>query len=345
MRVLIVLVNWNGWSDAIECLESLRRCEGSFDIVLCDNGSTDDSIEKIQAWCDGERVAATDGPPWKTIRDAPVLHSPTCRTVDSAATVGTAPHWLTIIPAGGNLGFAGGNNVGLRYGLTGDYDAFWLLNTDTVIDPTALRALIARVEADPTIGQCGSTVVYYADPAKTQCFGGAQYLPAKAGGRYIGYLENPDPTPAAAEVEARLDYIVGASMFVSRAFVEKVGLMSEDYFLYFEEMDWSARDRGRHRIGYAPDCRVYHKHGGSTGGSSANTKPSKTLLIYSGVNRIFFTRRFYKPYLPLVMAAVAVDCVKLALKGYPRSALSLLSNALAGFSQGGAALQARVSAQ
>jgi len=344
MRVLIVLVNWNGWRDSIECLEALRRCRGNFDVVLCDNGSTDGSLEQIQAWADSQLAADTQGPPWAHLLAAPILRTATYRNLAKPAATADLT-WLTLIPTGGNLGFAGGNNVGLRYGLEQDYDAFWLLNTDTVVEPDALEHLVARVQADPSIGLCGASVLYYADPSKVQCFGGSEYVPRRAAGRYIGYLQPPTPAPSPAALEGKLDYIVGASMFVTRAFVETIGLMSEDYFLYFEEMDWSARNNGRFRVTYAPESFVYHKHGGSVGGSSARSRPSRTLIIYSGVNRIFFTRRFYKQHTLTVLAAIGLDCVKLAARGHLFSAFSLMCSALKGFSQGGGAVAAEAATQ
>lgn len=345
MRVLIVLVNWNGWRDSIECLEALRRCQGDFDVVLCDNASTDGSLDKIQAWANGDVTADTGGPPWSSLASAPVLRAPTCRMLTSPTGPEEPEAWLTLIPTGGNLGFAGGNNVGLRYGLARGYEAFWLLNTDTVVEPDALEHLTATLRRDPTVGLCGASVLYYADPGKVQCFGGSEYLPRRAAGRYLGYLEAPSPAPSPEALENRLDYIVGASMFTSRSFVETVGLMSEDYFLYFEEMDWSARNKGRFKITYAPSSVVYHKHGGSVGGSSAQATPSRTLITYSGINRIFFTRRFYRQHTAAVLAAIGLDCMKLAAKGHPAAAFGLMRSALTGFSRGGAAVAAEARAR
>src|SRR4051794_1968753 len=90
-----------------------------------------------------------------------------------------------------------------------------------------------------------------------------------------------------------MDYVAGASMFVSREFLERVGYLAEEYFLYFEEMDWTVRCAGRFRLGFAPQSVVYHKEGRSIG-SSTYSRPSRISLLYSLRNRLRFTRQ-YRP--------------------------------------------------
>jgi GT2 family glycosyltransferase len=90
-----------------------------------------------------------------------------------------------------------------------------------------------------------------------------------------------------------MNYVSGASLIVSRRFLQDVGLMCEDYFLYFEEADWAIRAKGRYSLAYAPKSIVYHKLGASIGTSSDPRKKSLVCDYYNIRNRIIFTRKFY----------------------------------------------------
>jgi GT2 family glycosyltransferase len=113
-------------------------------------------------------------------------------------------------------------------------------------------------------------------------------------------------------VEQRMDYVVGASLFVSRDFLQTVGLMEESYFLYYEELDWAVRARRRFPLAWAPDSRVYHKVGGTIGTSSHPARKSLTSDFYTLRNRIRFTRRFCPWALPTVyLGLVGACCLRL----------------------------------
>lgn len=302
MRIGVVVLNWNGWPDTLECLESLLRCRGvDGPIVVCDNASDDDSLDRIRDWAQGRLDV------W-TPRAAPLRalsHPPHPRPIPyvehdrATAERGGGPGEkdaairLVLVRTGDNLGYAGGNNVGMRYLLArGDIDAVWLLNNDTVVDPGAAEALAAEVRRDPRVGLCGSTLLYYQEPDRVQAAGGASYNAWLALPRHIGESRPLASIPAAEEVRAKLAYPTGASMLVTRAFLEEVGLMSEDYFLYFEELDWACRGAGRFQVGYAPESRVYHREGRSTGTDGPERK-SAMADYYFLRNRLRVTRRHY----------------------------------------------------
>ena len=159
-RVYIVLLNWNGWGDTIECLESLFRLRyPDYRVVVCDNGSEDGSIDRIRDWAEGRldvwvppRVEARSlsTPPV----EKPIPYSEYGQAAEAGGRSGVdAP--LVLIRTGGNLGFAGGTNVGLRYGLAkGDLDYAWILNNDTVSRSDALGHLVRRMELDSGVGFC-----------------------------------------------------------------------------------------------------------------------------------------------------------------------------------------------
>ena len=110
----------------------------------------------------------------------------------------------------------------------------------------------------------------------------------------------PAYLPTMESIEEQMDYVVGASMLVSVDFLQEVGLMNEDYFLYFEEIDWAMRSSGRYCLCYAPDSYVYHKVGGSIGTSSHPASKSQLCDYYTLRNRLVFTRKYYSYALPAI---------------------------------------------
>jgi GT2 family glycosyltransferase len=293
-RVAVVLVNWNGWADCVECLDALFACDyPAFDVYLVDNASHDGSLEHIAAWCASPRAEAGwrdfDGVRRYSSGPAGPL---SCRVhgTPPAQPIGAAggAAQLHLIRAGGNLGFAAGNNIGMRAAGIDDYAYYWLLNTDTVVDRRALGRLVERAQADRGLGIVGSTLRYYSEPQRLQAMGGALMDPATTAFWCIGIGQPVSSVPADPRgVEDQMAYVVGASMLVSTAFVRDIGYMQEDYFLYFEEPDWACRGRQRFRLGYAPDSFVYHK----VGASSAQVASLKSLnLLYR--NRVRFMNRF-----------------------------------------------------
>lgn len=311
MRIAVVILNWNGWVDTLECLESVLRAEGvEGPVVVCDNDSQDDSLARIRAWAGGrEVVELPEGHPLARFSQPPVPKPVRYVEYDreTAEQGGRAEDHdipLVLVRTGGNLGFAGGNNVGLRYALARpDIDAVWLLNNDTVVDPGAARALMKVVDRDREVGLCGSTLLYYDRPEVVQALGGASYNERMALPAHIGESK---PLPDAPDVDAvvgQMAYVAGASMLATRRFLEEVGLMEESYFLYFEELDWALRAAGRFRLGYAPDSIVYHKEGRSIGTRGAERK-SALADYYFLRNRLLITRRFFPARVPTVRFAI-----------------------------------------
>jgi GT2 family glycosyltransferase len=289
-RVAIILVNWNGWRDTIECLDSLLLLKyPDFRIVVCDNGSSDGSLREIRAWADRHEVQYAE-----------------YRRVEAEAGGSTAVDpVLTLIRNYENLGFAGGNNVGLRHVIArGDADYCWLLNNDTVVEPDALTYLVARMQQQPSVGMCGSTLLMYDNRNQIQALGGGCYCRWIGLPWHYGRINTWGKKIDERRAEAWMNYVEGASMLVSRQFLSEVGLMCEDYFLYFEEADWAIRANGRFRLGYAAQSIVYHKVGGSIGTSSNPTKQSDTGDYFNIRNRLLFTRRFFPAALPTVWLVI-----------------------------------------
>lgn len=318
-KTYIVILNWNGWTDTLECLESVFRSDyPHYRVIVCDNDSQDGSLEKIKAWAEGKRRAPQGNSALEYLSRPPLAKPIAYVELDRArAESGGMPGEeppLILIRTGGNLGFAGGNNVGLRYALSrGGFAYAWLLNNDTVIAADALRRMVERMKQAPHAGMCGSTLRYYHEPDRIQARGGVEYCKWRCLGRPIGFLQHADRKVRNEEVERRMSYVIGASMLVRREFLEKIGLMEEDYFLYFEEFDWACRAGDIYGMAYAPDSVVYHKEGGSIGTGAAQ-RQSALSIFYFQRSRAKFMKKFFRPYLPLYLFRLLWETARLAVK-------------------------------
>jgi GT2 family glycosyltransferase len=310
--VCVVLVNWNGWRDTVQCLESLLRSTGvELQVVVCDNDSGDGSLAQIRAWAEGRLAAPVDpSHPLSSLVSPPLAKPVRYAEYDRAGAErgggqdADAP--LVLVQTGANLGFAGGCNVGMRFALAGDRHRYvWLLNNDTVVHSDTLLHLVREAERDPRLGMVGSTLVSYDDPSAVQARGYGAYNPWLALPRHV---RDADRSGDAA-------YVVGASMLVRRELMAQVGLMSEDYFLFFEELDWAMRAGRAWRLGHAPESVVFHKEGASNGGSSSGVGKSRLSDYYFMRNRIVFTRKFFPRRLPTVYLALGVAMARRAARG------------------------------
>ena len=310
----MILVNWNGWRDTVECIDSLlAQHYRAFHIFVVDNDSQDGSVEQILAWCRNPLPAGGwrhyEGVDrWTDLRPAEPI---ACQATDNPVTTRLAACRVTVIRSGGNLGFAGGCNVAIRAAITEDFSFFWLLNTDTVVHREALYELVQRALRDQTIGMVGSTIRYYDRPDVVQSLGGGGLEFATVTSRLIGTGDDVAAIPQdGTAVERDMVYVMGASMLVSSQFVRDIGLLQEDYFLYYEEIDWALRARGRFKLGYAPASHVFHK----SGASSFKVMPLFTARLYYR-NRIRFVTRFFPDRLNAAKRGLAVDLVRHVLKG------------------------------
>lgn len=311
-----VIVNWNGWRDTVACLDSLLAAdERPFPVIVCDNASDDGSLDRIREWAEGtlETAAGAGG----AGSHAPVPYVVYDReTAEAGGDPADRAVPLVLVRTGGNLGFAGGTNVGLRYALArADRTHVWLLNNDTEASPGALSHLMAESRRDPTLGMIGSTLLYHDRPEIVQTLGGARYNRWLALTRHIGTGLPLDRAPAADGVVRQMDYVVAASMLVTREFLLEVGLLAEDYFLYFEELDWAMRARGRYGLGYAPGSVVLHKEGASIGAGRDASAKSRTADYHFMRNRIVFTRRFAPAALPTVYLGLLAAIVRRLRRG------------------------------
>ena len=227
--VWIVVLNWNGLTDTLACVHSLRALRyPTRRIVVVDNGSTDGSVEAL-------RTEASD------------------RGID-------------LLECDRNLGYAGGNNVGIRHALDQGADFILVLNNDTVVDSMLLDELLGAAGRYPEAGCFGPWIFYMHDPERLWCTR-SEWASADAAftapgkGRLAAELSQ---TPASTE------YVCGAALFLRAEVASKIGLFDERFFLVYEDSDWGFRAR---RAGFecmtVPSARVWHKVGTSFGGEAS----------------------------------------------------------------------------
>jgi len=285
--VYILLVNYNSWPHTIECLHSIFKndCK-QYKVIVCDNASIDDSWERMLEWA-GKNPGARCFEEEKGLDGFPAGFES-----------------IIFIKNKTNKGFAGGINTAMNHALLDARCKYiWVLNNDTVMERTALKALVKEMESDEEIGMCGSTILYYDEPHMVQALGGSSYNKWMGVTRYIGSGKqgNELKNVRKEKILEKMDCLAGASMFLRRSLVDEAGPFSEEYFLYYEEMDYAQRIKGRYKLGYAPDSIVYHKEGASIGASIRNpANKSRTADFYSLRNKLIFTKKYFPRYLSTV---------------------------------------------
>ncbi|MCJ7790062.1 MAG: glycosyltransferase family 2 protein [Candidatus Atribacteria bacterium] len=284
-KVAIIILNWNGWKDTIECLESVfRNTYPNYQVIVVDNGSTDDSMEKIKAWADGKQEVLTPEsthPLYHLSHPAVVKPIPYIyyareeaekggnfeleekltkewqgqRKANSKELTPTSTYPLIFIQTGENLGCAGGNNVGTRYSLTHKYDYILFLNNDTIVSSDFLKPLVEVCIQSQNIGMVGPKIYYYAFPDTIHSAGGRINL-WLGKSCHIGILEKDI---GQYNKKCSVDFLTGCALLVSKKVCDTVGLFDENFFLYFEDVDWCLRTRlsGKQLI-YVPLSHVWH---------------------------------------------------------------------------------------
>lgn len=242
--VAIIVLNWNRADDTLACVASLRALRyDNFLIVVVDNGSDAACVNKL-------RTALPD---------------------------------VTLLTNSTNLGFAEGNNIGIRHALTKGVQFVLLLNNDTIVDPNLLTALTAAAGANPQAGFLGARIYYHADPARIW-MGNPVWDAAACRFHHAG-LNQLDA--GNTEAPAAASYVCGCAMLVTRAAIETAGLMDARFFCYFEEVDWCFRGaRQGFTSLYVPAAKVWHKVSVSSGG-----KQSPIIRYFRARNSLLWAER------------------------------------------------------
>ncbi|MEW6685478.1 MAG: glycosyltransferase family 2 protein [Candidatus Edwardsbacteria bacterium] len=244
--VYIVILNWNNWWDTLECVSTLEETNyPNFKILIVDNGSSNDSVERLRS----------------------------------------ARPQLPILIGDTNVGFAQGNNLGIRWVMERDADYVFLLNNDTVVDSRAIDELTKVAESDGSIGVVSPKIFYYSSP-ETFWFVKAK-VNLKTG--LVGYHQGKNQKDRGQfDREGDIERASGCAMMVKRKVVEEIGLFDANYFCYLEEVDWCIRCReAGFRITYVPQAKVWHKVASSRGGEK-----SAEIIYYCVRNTLYLVTKF-----------------------------------------------------
>ena len=216
--VLVVILNWNGGADTLACLESLSHVDyPSFQVVVIDNGSVDGSGDAIKA----------------------------------------AYPEVNLVASPQNLGFAGGNNIGLELARWANASYVLLLNNDTLVAPDFLSLLVQCAEASPDIGVVGPVIRYAGKPDTIWSAGGA--IDWVSGSTSMVGMDEKDVSQYGL-LPRRVDFVTGCALLARVKAVEEAGPLDVHFFAYYEEAEWQLRiARKGYRTMVVPGAKIWHK--------------------------------------------------------------------------------------
>ena len=247
--VHIIIVNYNGWSDTIECLDSLIKVVyRNINITIVDNNSTDDSLSQISSWIKnkGFQVNLID----------------TEEPADTRSGEGV----IAMIKNKENRGYGAGINTGIKYALLCNPDYILALNNDTVVDPGFLHPLVELCEKDNEIG-IASGKIYYHDRPKVIWSNGGKFYPCRGKLAHLNFNE----TDIGVEAPEKINFINGCMWLIPGHVLRKTGLINEEYFMYVEDLEYCSRViRSGFTLRICGRSFIYHKVGRSSGSGKFN---------------------------------------------------------------------------
>jgi GT2 family glycosyltransferase len=242
-KVAIIILNWNGYQDTVECLKSLQKITYSnSEIIVVDNGSENDDYLKLK----------------NEFSD------------------------LILIRSENNLGFTGGNNLGIKFALKNQADFVLLLNNDTLVEPNFIEPLLNLFDKFNDIGITAPQINYFNEPNKIWTSGGKIN---KLRGSGFAYSDKYDD--GKSYENKNVTFVSGCCMLIRRSVLDKVGLFDDNFFLYVEDVDLCCRTiKAGYQILVSSNSKIFHKVSSSTIGSL-----SQLPLYYVTRNRLYFTKK------------------------------------------------------
>jgi GT2 family glycosyltransferase len=243
--VVAVVLNWNNPKDTVDCVASLNASTyPNLSILLVDNGSTDDSVNLFK-----ERFPE-----------------------------------LELIETGENLGYAGGNNVGIRHAISQGAEYVFLVNNDVIVAPETVSRLVSATEGNESVGAAGALVFWRDEPEKLY----AAYGVVNFSEAIVKLVGRNSSSPDRFSEQMEVDWVIGCAILLGRKTLEDVGELDERFFAYHDEVDWCTRARKKgYRIVLVPGARVWHAGQSSTGGE----KYASAKRYFVGRNSVLFARK------------------------------------------------------
>lgn len=263
LKISIVVLNFNGWEDTLECIKSLDStlmCESlDVSLIVIDNNSENESIKEIDHFLSNQ------------YGDLYLL------TEDNNEAV---THKIVLFKSSKNLGFSAGNNIGMRIAIKKGSDYVMLLNNDTSVEDGFLQPLVQLMELDTNLGMVGPKIFDYFNRSEYTL--GGNYNKFKGSGYSFYNTEKAD--------KKRLNYLSGCCWLIRSNAIGKCGLMDEAFFLYVEDVDYScAFYNNGYRLSCTKDSVIYHKEGRST-------SIRESLFYYNTRNRLYLNKKLGYPF-------------------------------------------------
>ena len=245
-KIIIVILNWNGYTDTLECINSILNIKyDKFEILLIDNGSDYTEYKKFS----------------------------------------TLKSKVTLIRSDKNLGFSGGNNLGIKYALDAGADYVLLLNNDTIVEPNFLKPLLNAFEEDTKAGIVAPQINYFSEPKKIWSAGGKI---SRLRGSGFAYSDKYDD--GLYKNDKSKDFVSGCCMLIKKDVFDEVGMFDDNFFLYVEDVDLCYRTiYAGYKIVVSGNSKIFHKVSGSTQGNL-----SKLPLYYATRNRLYFSKKNFQ---------------------------------------------------
>ncbi|GAB4312171.1 MAG: glycosyltransferase family 2 protein [Methanobacteriaceae archaeon] len=244
-NVSIIILNWNGWKDTIECLESLYKIDYlNFEIIIVDNASEDQSVAKIKKYTEIKLEINS-----KFFYNNPENIAKRIKNYKKNVKNKNNKKPIILLKNDENYGFAEGNNIGIKfslYYLNPDY--IFLLNNDTVVKNNFLSELIKVAQQENNIGIVGSKICYYDDPQKiwsSDC----------NIGWWTSYLSTKN-----SDTVKETDWVSGCGLLIKKELINKISFLDSELFFGWEDIDYCIRAKNAdYRVFYNPESIIWHK--------------------------------------------------------------------------------------
>ncbi len=294
-RVSIIILNWNGWKDTIECLESVYQITyPNYDVIVVDNGSDNESVEKIKEYAEGKSPIISNF--FEYSKQNMLADITKClqeeikgkrRTEKSKSWVSSTKN-LILIKNDINCGFAEGSNIGIQWAIERGYDYILLLNNDTTVEPNILSSLLHAAEINPNAGMVGPKIIdYYSHKMQ---FAGGSIAKRNLLNPFVADGFGKDDQSQFDRIK-KCEWLTGCCLLIPVDVLLDIGLFDTSFFAYCEDVDLSLRvSKMGYDIIYCPDTRVWHKGGASSGG------PMSPLAFYLSTRNKLYVIWDYFPF-------------------------------------------------
>ncbi|MBU0979037.1 glycosyltransferase family 2 protein [Patescibacteria group bacterium] len=261
-KVSIIIVNWNGWQDTLGCLNSVLNINYSnYEVIVVDNGSTDESRARLINWKRKTRLAKKGKANSLNKRQS---------------------HVIKLIFNYQNLGFAQGNNVAIRQVLQENTSKFiLLLNNDTIVERNFLKKLIVSSSNQTNVGILGPKIYYANFKNKKNIIQSAGFMINLYLGKFLSVEQLNKSDKKLINIAQNVDFVTGACLLIKTEVIRQIGLLDKKYFLLFEDADWCLRAKqAGSLVVYIPQSIIYHK-------TSQSFKKERVSQVYYYTRNIF----------------------------------------------------------